>query len=164
MFPDSIAHQVRINLISCFHFCIRRPPRKSFPITPNVSLPKINAASNEDEKCKFGADADRTTTINAFYFEFIQHLWRHVLRNQHKLKRVLQQQIRSCSAAVAVQPNLNAIGEDEKIYKYTDIPAAALETKSKAIDHAVDVGQQFKVLNSGCNLICGGHSIFSSKI
>lgn len=74
-------------------------------------------------------------------------MWRHVLRNQHKLKRVLQQQIRSCSAAVAVQPTLYTINEDEKIAKYTDIPAAALEMRSKQIDHEQDVGQLFKVGN-----------------
>lgn len=55
----------------------------------------------------------------------------------------MQQQIRSCSAAV--QPELNTICEDDIKFKYTEVPAAARETKSQQIDHENDVGQLFKV-------------------
>lgn len=69
---------------------------------------------------------------------------RHIIRNQHKLKRVLQQQIRSCSAAVAVQPDTSAIYDDDKNFTIRDLPAAALETASRIVDHEKDVGHLFK--------------------
>lgn len=79
------------------------------------------------------------------YFPFfsLQHLCRHVLRNQHKLMRFLQQQIRLCSSGSA-RP-LQKFSEDGEPVKLIQIPPSAYDTKSTPITHESDNGILFKV-------------------
>lgn len=70
-----------------------------------------------------------------------QQLCRHVIRNQHKLMRILQQQIRLCTGTARPQQKLI---EDESI-KLIEIPPSAYEINSHKIEHEIDNGNLFKV-------------------
>lgn len=68
---------------------------------------------------------------------------RHVLRNQHRLMRFLQQQIRLCSTG-NIRPQQKVFDEREPV-KLIEIPPYAYDTKSQPIEHEPDNGQLFKV-------------------
>lgn len=85
-----------------------------------------------------------TSVINCLFFNFyLQHLCRHVLENQHKLMRFIQQQIRLCSTGTA--RILHKQIEDDDTPKRMIIPPAAYETKSIQVEHDQDNGHLFKV-------------------
>lgn len=73
----------------------------------------------------------------------MQHLCRHVLRNQHKLMRFLQQQVRLCSSRSA-RPQ-QKFNEDGEPVKFIQIPPSAYDTKTEPITHDPDNGILFKV-------------------
>lgn len=81
--------------------------------------------------------------IICFLLFHLQHLCRHVLENQHKLMRFIQQQIRLCSTGTA--RTLHKQIEDDDSPKRMIIPPAAYETTSIKVEHDQDNGHLFKV-------------------
>lgn len=74
---------------------------------------------------------------------YLQHLCRHVLENQHKLMRLIQQQIRLCSTGPA--RTLHKQLDEDDVPKRIIIPPAAYDTKSMNIEHDPENGTLFKV-------------------
>lgn len=85
-------------------------------------------------------------------FLYLQHLCRHVLENQHKLQKFLQQQIRLCSReSVRAQPQFEEPtydsqprmqkSDNEKYFLHS----ADTGTESLQIEHTPNVGQLFRV-------------------
>lgn len=84
----------------------------------------------------------------------MQNLCRHVLENQHKLQKVVQQQIRLCSReSVRAQPQFDEPTYDTQTRiqksdnaKYV-LHSADTGSESLQIEHSPNVGQLFRVRN-----------------
>lgn len=76
---------------------------------------------------------------------YFQELCRHIFANQHKLKKLIQQQaIRLCSSSTRLQEAVR-YDEEDAVPRTTRIQPVR-DVKLDPIIHEPDVGQQFKVI------------------
>lgn len=81
-----------------------------------------------------------------------KELCRRVLRNQHKLRHYLQQQIRLCSNISLQAKSAQKLDDDVDTIPITTIPSNYATETAKQVQHYPDIGQQFLASNINVRL------------
>lgn len=89
-------------------------------------------------------------------FSLFQELCRHILANQHKLKKLIQlQSVRLCSSTARLQ---EAIIDEDDMLRPAQVPLTRQDVNLKPIEHEKDLGHHFKYSDMHVQL-CAPHQL-----